>query len=52
MNTKKNDLWAVQEFQDWLKNKNAQIEEKNHCTEDIQSTDDAETLVKWLSQYK
>ena len=28
------------------KNRNAQTEEKDHCPEDILSTDDAETLAK------
>ena len=30
------------------KNRNTQTEEKDHCLENILSTDDDKTLVKWL----
>ena len=32
-----------------LGDRNTQTKKKDHCPEDIMSTDDAKTLVKWLS---
>ena len=50
---KKNDVYigyaGISGLGNEKQNLGAQTEEKDHCPEDILSTDDAETLAEWLS---
>ena len=39
----------MQAFQDWLKTEMLKPRKKIHCQKDMLSTNDAETLAKWLS---
>ena len=50
-NTEKNDLWAMRVFQEWVQNRNAETDKKDHCPEGVLNTDDAEVLAKWLSLF-
>ena len=48
-NTQKNDEWSLRTFNEWIKERNTQCDEK--CPENILQTEDAEILAKWLSLF-